>query len=240
MTSFKCLRCSTELSENSTRCPKCGNDLKLSKLSPSEDSMREVLREARARKVRRMFGFQPRREVRNGKLWWNPYRRVRHRVRAARRYMRNSRKLWFWLIVILLIVTIGQGRARNPLEVWQSTRALGNSAIQTVFPDNVLKKNLVDRPKNVELNCPKLAKGKSNSLGIMNSDQSSCEYKADLKWLIDHTTFQGLTNYRVCTQQFDALYGLTKTGSKTASKGKEAANTFCSLNLQADLIGAIA
>jgi hypothetical protein len=143
------------------------------------------------------------------------------------------------VIVILLVVTIGQGRARTPLEVWQSTRAIANTAVQAVFPDNVLKKNLVDRPKNVELNCPKASKSKLNSLGIMNSDQSSCEYKADLKWLIDHTTFQGLTNYRVCTQQWEALYGISQSNPKNLSKGIGAANTLCSLNLQAALVNAI-
>ena len=169
-----------------------------------------------------------------------PSWRVRNRIRSARRFARKKRRVWIWLVVILLVVTIGQGRARTPLEVWQSTRAIGNTAIQVVFPDNVLEKNLIDRPKNVELNCPNVKKSKLNPLGIMNSDQTSCEYRTDLKWLIDHTTFQGLTNYRVCTQQWDALFGTSKSDSRKVSKGKGAANTSCSLNLQAAFVGAIA
>ena len=207
---------------------------------PSEESMREVLREAKARKVRRKIGLSSEKKVRSGKFWWNPYRRARHRVRTTRRFVRRKRKVWLWLIVILLVVTIGQGRARTPLEVWQSTRALGNTAVQAVFPDNVLKKNLIDRPKSVELNCPTVSKSKLHSLGIMNSDSNSCEYKADLKWLIDHTTFQGLTNYRICTQQWDALYGMSQADPKKVSKGKGATQTLCSLNLQAAFVGAIA
>jgi hypothetical protein len=217
MTSFMCLRCSTTLSENSERCPNCGNPLKLSKgyIGNTENSVTEPV------------ALRP--------SW-----RAKNRIRTTRRFVRRKRKVWLWLIVILLVLTIGQGRARTPLEVWQSTRALGNTAVQAVFPDNVLKKNLIDRPKNVELDCPKVSKSNLQPLGIMNSDQSSCEYKADLKWLIDHTTFQGLTNYRICTQQWDALYGMSQSDPKKVSKGKGATQTLCSLNLQAAFVREIA